>query len=136
MLPFGKGAYVTRGDRATIVTWGATVHRAQLAAKEIGDDAGVEIIDLRTISPWDHEIVAESVRRTGRVLVLHEDTLTCGFGAEIAAFVADECFELLDAPVWRLAASDTFCAYEPSLETAILPQVDDITRDLRALLAY
>ena len=71
MLPFGKGTYVTRGDRATVVTWGATVHRAQLALRELGDDAGIEIIDLRTISPWDHEIVAESVRKTGRVLVLH-----------------------------------------------------------------
>ena len=68
--------------------------------------------------------------------MLHEDTLTCGFGAEIAAFVADECFEYLDAPVWRLAAADAFCAYEPSLENAILPQIPDITRDLRALLAY
>ncbi len=136
MLPFGKGAYVTRGDKVTVVTWGATVHRAQAAVRELGDDAGVEIIDLRTISPWDRDIVADSVRKTGRVLVLHEDTLTCGFGAEIAAFVADECFEHLDAPVWRLAASDTFCAYEPSLENAILPQVDDIARDLRALLAY
>ncbi len=107
MLPFGRGTYVTRGDRVTVVTWGATVHRAQLAATELGADAGVEIIDLRTIAPWDHDIVAESVRKTGRVLVLHEDTLTCGFGAEIAAFVADECFEYLDAPVWRLAAIDT-----------------------------
>jgi 2-oxoisovalerate dehydrogenase E1 component len=80
--------------------------------------------------------VAESVRKTGRVLVLHEDTLTCGFGAEIAAFVADECFEYLDAPVWRLAATDTFVAYEPSLESAILPQAADIERDLRGLLAY
>jgi 2-oxoisovalerate dehydrogenase E1 component len=80
--------------------------------------------------------VAESVRKTGRVLVLHEDTLTCGFGAEIAAFVADACFEYLDAPVWRLAATDTFCAYEPELENAILPQAADIERDLRALLAY
>jgi 2-oxoisovalerate dehydrogenase E1 component len=136
MLPFGRGTYVTRGERVTVVTWGATVHRAQLAAHELGADAGVEIVDLRTIAPWDREIVAESVRRTGRVLVVHEDTLTCGFGAEVAAFVADECFEHLDAPVWRLAAADTPCAYEPSLENAILPQVADIARDLRALLAY
>ena len=136
MLPFGRGAYVTRGDRVTVVTWGATVHRAQLAAMELGAESGVEIVDLRTIAPWDHDIVAESVRKTGRVLVLHEDTLTCGFGAEVAAFVADECFEHLDAPVWRLAATDTLCAYEPSLENAILPQVADIKRDLEALLAY
>jgi 2-oxoisovalerate dehydrogenase E1 component len=136
MLPFGKGTYVTRGDRVTVVTWGATVHRAKQAANELGEDAGVEIIDLRTISPWDQDIVAESVRKTGRALVLHEDTLTCGFGAEVAAFVADECFEHLDAPVWRLAASDTHCAYEPTVESAILPQVADITRDVAALLAY
>ena len=136
MLPFGRGTYMTRGDRVTLVTWGATVHRAQLAAMELGPDAGVEIIDLRTIAPWDHDIVAESVRKTGRVLILHEDTLTCGFGAEIAAFVADACFEHLDAPVWRLAATDTNCAYEPTLENAILPQVADVKRDLEALLAY
>jgi len=136
MLPFGKGTYVTRGNRITLVTWGATVHRAQLAATELGPDAGVEIIDLRTIAPWDHDIVAESVRKTGRVLIVHEDTLTCGFGAEIAAFVADACFEHLDAPVWRLAASDTNCAYEPTVEDAILPQTADIKRDLEALLEY
>jgi 2-oxoisovalerate dehydrogenase E1 component len=136
MVPFGRGTYVTRGDRVTVVTWGATVHRAQLAAQQLGDGAGVEIVDLRTIAPWDRDIVAASVRKTGRVLVLHEDNLTCGFGAEVAAFVADECFEHLDAPVWRLAATDTHCAYEPSLENAILPQVDDVVRDLTALLAY
>jgi 2-oxoisovalerate dehydrogenase E1 component len=136
LFPFGRGTYVTRGDRVTVVTWGATVHRAQLAASELGADAGVEIIDLRTIAPWDHDIIAESVRKTGRILVLHEDTLTCGFGAEVAAFVADECFEHLDAPVWRLAAADTPVAYEPSLENAILPQVADVKRDLEALLAY
>jgi 2-oxoisovalerate dehydrogenase E1 component len=137
MLPFGKGAYVTRGERVTVVTWGATVHRAQLAAHEIDPDGGAcEIIDLRTLVPWDHEIVAESVAKTGRVLVLHEDTLRSGFGAEIAAWIADECFEDLDAPVWRLAALDTPVGYEPTLERATLPQVDDIARDLSALLAY
>jgi 2-oxoisovalerate dehydrogenase E1 component len=139
MLPFGKGAYVTRGDRVTVVTWGATVHRAQLAAQQLAGSegaSGVEIVDLRTIMPWDRDIVAASVKKTGRVLVLHEDTLTAGFGAEIAAFVADECFEHLDAPVWRLAATDTHVAYEPTLENAILPQVDDVARDLRSLLAY
>jgi 2-oxoisovalerate dehydrogenase E1 component len=136
MLPFGRGTYVTRGDRVTVVTWGATVHRAQVAAQELGPDAGVEIVDLRTIVPWDRELVAESVRHTNRVLVLHEDTITSGFGAEIAAFVADECFEYLDAPVWRCAAPDVHCAYEPGLENAILPQVADIKRDLEALLKY
>jgi len=136
MLPFGRGTYVTRGDRVTVITWGATVHRAQLAATQLGPDAGVEILDLRTIAPWDRELVAESVRHTGRALVFHEDTITCGFGAEIAAFIADECFEYLDAPVWRCAAPDVHCAYEPELENAILPQVADIQRDLEALLAY
>jgi 2-oxoisovalerate dehydrogenase E1 component len=137
LLPFGKGAYVTRGERVTVVTYGATVHRAELAAREIDPDGGaVEIVDLRTLVPWDQDIVAESVAKTGRVLVLYEDTLRCGFGAEVAAWIADECFEDLDAPVWRLAALDTPVPYEPTLEQAVLPQVDDIARDLRALLAY
>ena len=141
MLPFGRGAYVARGERVTVVTWGATVHRTVLASRAITDGDGssggsVEIIDLRTIMPWDKEIVAESVAKTGRLLVVHEDTLTCGFGAEVAAWVADACFEYLDAPVWRLAASDTPVGYEPGLERAILPQVEDITRDLEALLKY
>ena len=137
LLPFGRGALVTRGSAVTVVTWGATVREAVLAAREVDPDGGaVEIIDLRTIVPWDAQLVAESVARTGRVLVLHEDTLTCGFGAEIAAWIADECFEDLDAPVLRLAALDTPVGYEPTLEAAILPQVDDIVRDLRHLLDY
>jgi 2-oxoisovalerate dehydrogenase E1 component len=136
-VPFGRGRYVTRGNAITVVTWGATVHRTELAVREVDPDGTkIEIIDLRTITPWDRELVAESVENTGRLLVVHEDTLTCGFGAEVAAWVADECFEFLDAPVWRLAATDTFVAYEPTLEDAILPQVADIARDLRALLAY
>jgi 2-oxoisovalerate dehydrogenase E1 component len=135
-IPFGRGAYVTRGDRATVVTWGATVHRAVVATQQLGEGHGIEIVDLRTIAPWDREIVAESVRRTGRLLVLHEDRLTGGFGAEVAAFAADECFEYLDAPVLRLAAADTLVGYEPTLEDATLPQVSDIVRDLEYLLKY
>jgi 2-oxoisovalerate dehydrogenase E1 component len=137
MLPFGRGAHLTRGEEVTVVTWGATVHRAVQAAHTVDPDGGrIEVIDLRTLAPWDHDIVGESVARTGRVLVLHEDTITSGFGAEVAAWIADECFEDLDAPVLRLAAIDTPVAYEPTLEDAILPQVDDIVRDLQTLLTY
>ncbi|HEY7437804.1 MAG TPA: dehydrogenase E1 component subunit alpha/beta [Acidimicrobiia bacterium] len=137
MLPFGRGAVVKPGKRVTVVTWGATVHRAQLAAESVdpGGDA-IEIVDLRTLAPWDADLVGESVRRTNRVLVLHEDALTGGFGGEVAAWIADACFEHLDAPVLRLGATDTHVAYEPTLEAAVLPQVDDIAADLRRLLAY
>jgi 2-oxoisovalerate dehydrogenase E1 component len=137
LLPFGRGAIVSPGTAVTVVTWGATVHRAVQAAHDVDpSDTLVEVIDLRTIVPWDRDLVAESIAKTGRVLVLHEDTLTAGFGAEVAAWIADECFEDLDAPVLRLAAVDTPVGYEPGLEDAILPQVDDIARDLRHLLAY
>jgi 2-oxoisovalerate dehydrogenase E1 component len=137
VLAFGRGTRVTRGDAVTVVTWGATVRRAVLAAREVdATHSAVEIVDLRTIAPWDHDLVAESVARTGKVLVLHEDTLTAGFGAEVAAWIADACFEELDAPVLRLAAADAPVGYEPTLENATLPQVADIARDLRHLLAY
>jgi 2-oxoisovalerate dehydrogenase E1 component len=88
------------------------------------------------VAPWDHELVAESVERTSRLLVVHEDTLTAGFGAEVAAWAAEHCFWALDAPVTRVAATDTFVAYEPSLEEAILPQVSDISAAARALAAH
>ena len=137
MLPFGtRHVRDARRSRHGRDVGRDRAPRAARGAASSAPTRGVEIIDLRTIAPWDRDIVAESVRKTGRVLVLHEDTLTCGFGAEIAAFIADECFEYLDAPVWRLAATDTSCAYEPTLENAILPQVADINRDLEALLAY
>jgi 2-oxoisovalerate dehydrogenase E1 component len=136
-IPFGKGSVVRGGEDLTIVTWGATVEKSRAAATALADEgAQVEIIDLRSIVPWDQELVAESASRTSRVLVVHEDVLTAGFGAEVAAWVAQECFSDLDAPVRRVAAKDTFVAYEPTLEKAILPQVDDIVAGARAVLQF
>jgi 2-oxoisovalerate dehydrogenase E1 component len=133
-VPFGRGVVARDGRDLTIVTWGATVQKSLVAATELAaDSCSVEVIDLRSIAPWDHELVAESVERTSRLLVVHEDTLTAGFGGEVAAWVAENCFWALDAPVTRVAAVDTFVAYEPSLEEAILPQVSDITAAARAL---
>jgi 2-oxoisovalerate dehydrogenase E1 component len=109
----------------------------QAAARlEAEDGASVEVVDLRTLAPWDHDIVAESVRRTARLVVVHEDVLTCGFGAEVAAWAAQELFADLDAPVRRVAALDTHVAYEPTLEQAILPQVHDIVDAARQTLAF
>jgi len=126
-IPLGQGRVVRPGDDLTIVTWGATVQKSLLAAESLAaDGSSVEVIDLRTISPWDHDLVCESVNRTSRLLVVHEDTLTAGFGAEVSAWVTEHCFWALDAPVRRVAATDTFVAYEPGLEHAILPQVEDI----------
>ena len=137
VVPFGRGDYICRGDDLTIVTYGATVEKSRQAAAQLHEEGwSVEIVDLRTLSPWDREIVAESVRHTGRALVVHEDVLTCGFGAEVAAWVADELFAHLDAPVRRVAALDTHVAYEPTLEHAILPQVDDIAAAARELLKF
>ncbi len=133
MLPFGRGTVARPGSDVTIVTWGATVQKSLVAAEELaGEGCSVEVVDLRTISPWDRDIVCESVQRTSRLVVVHEDTLTAGFGAEVAAWVAEHCFWALDAPVARVTAKDTFVGYEPSLEHAILPQVDDIVSAVRA----
>jgi 2-oxoisovalerate dehydrogenase E1 component len=136
VVPFGKGRYARRGRDLTIVTWGATVQRSLLAAERLaaGDVGDVEVIDLRTLVPWDQEIVAESIRSTSRVLVVHEDVLRGGFGGEIAAWIADELFFDLDAPVGRIGSQDCHVAYEPSLEQAILPQVDDIVAGATRIL--
>jgi 2-oxoisovalerate dehydrogenase E1 component len=135
-VPFGRGAIARNGRDLTIVTWGAMVHKSLQAAEELGHEGySVEVLDLRTISPWDRELVCESVDRTSRLLVVHEDMLTAGFGAEVSAWVSEHCFWSLDAPVSRVAAKDTFVAYEPSLENAILPQVADITAAARAIAA-
>jgi 2-oxoisovalerate dehydrogenase E1 component len=137
VLPIGKAAIRRHGDDLTIVTWGATVQRSLVAAEKLAEEGvGVEVIDLRTLSPYDHDTIAESIGRTGRCLVVHEDVLTSGFGAEIAAFAASECFESLDAPVRRYAAPDTWVGYEPGLEQAVLPQVDGIAAAARDLVAY
>jgi 2-oxoisovalerate dehydrogenase E1 component len=136
-VPFGKARVVREGTDATIISYGAVVHRAEVAAAELArDNISVEIVDLRTLSPYDWEAITTSVRKTNRAIVAYEDTRSWGYGAEIAARIADELFGDLDAPVRRVAATDTFCAYQPKLEDAILPQSEDILRAVRNLLAY
>ncbi|HMG39963.1 MAG TPA: thiamine pyrophosphate-dependent enzyme [Acidimicrobiales bacterium] len=138
VIPFGRGRYVSRGSDLTIVTWGATVHKSLQAAERLSLESpgvSVEIIDLRTLVPWDQEMVAESVRKTSRVMVVHEDVRRGGFGGEVASWIADELFWHLDAPVARVAAQDCHVAYEPTLEWAILPQVDDILTTAQRVLA-
>jgi 2-oxoisovalerate dehydrogenase E1 component len=121
----------------TIVAYGALVERAFRAAKRAAEDGvDAEVIDLRTVAPFDWETVAASVRRTGRLIVAHEDVLSFGFGAEVAALAAERLFEYLDAPVRRVAAMDTFVAYEPGLEAEILPQVDDVLAAIRETARY
>jgi 2-oxoisovalerate dehydrogenase E1 component len=137
-VPFGKAALVREGHDLTVVTYGATVVRSVQAAKRLSDTGGaeVEVLDLRSLSPYDWEAIVASVKKTGRTLVVHEDTVSFGYGAEIAARIADQLFAHLDAPVRRFAAKDSFVAYAPSLEDAILPQVDTILAAMKDLLAY
>jgi 2-oxoisovalerate dehydrogenase E1 component len=129
MIPFGKAKVVREGTDVTVVTYGATVQRAFAAANQLAEQGtSVEVLDLRTLSPWDQAAVYGSVKKTNRVVVVYEDSISWGYGAEIAARVADECFAWLDAPVRRVASTDTFVGYAPRLEDAILPQVEDIKR--------
>jgi 2-oxoisovalerate dehydrogenase E1 component len=137
MIPFGKASVVRSGSRITLITWGALVQRSIYAAKELeAEGIDVEIIDLRTVAPVDWDAIYESVAKTGRVVVAHEDTLISGFGAEIAARIAEDCFEDLDAPVRRIGADDCPVAYCPDLEDAILPQKEDIIQVSRELHAF
>ena len=136
-IPFGKARVVREGADVSIITYGAVVHRAEVAAAQLEREGiSVEILDLRSLSPYDWEVIAASVRKTSRVIVAYEDTLSWGYGAEIAARIADELFEDLDAPVRRVAAMDTFCAYQPALEDEILPQTEDILAAVRELLQF
>jgi 2-oxoisovalerate dehydrogenase E1 component len=138
MIPFGKAKTVKEGKDLTVITYGAVVPRALQAAQRIEREqkVSVELIDLRTLNPYDWEAIANSVRKTSRVIVAHEDTLSWGYGAEIAARIADELFEDLDAPVKRVAATDTFVAYQPVLEDVILPQADDLYKAMENLAKF
>src|SRR5690606_29355134 len=137
MIPFGKAKVVREGSDMTVVACGALVKRS-LDAARIADERGidVEVIDLRSLNPLDMETIAASVRKTNRVIIAHEDSLSWGTGSEIAARIADEVFEWLDAPGRRVASLDTWVAYAPQLEDVILPQVDDVWRAIEGLAAY
>jgi 2-oxoisovalerate dehydrogenase E1 component len=137
MVPFGKSAVRREGTDLVVITWGALVQRSLLAAQQAEKDGiSVMVIDLRTIAPFDWTGIAEAVTKTNRVIIAHEDQLTCGFGAELAARIADELFEHLDAPVRRVAALDTPVAYYPDLEEVILPQSADVLKAIKDIAQY
>jgi 2-oxoisovalerate dehydrogenase E1 component len=138
MIPFGKAKTVREGTDVTVVTYGATVQRAVTAANQAAEQGGpnVEVIDLRSLAPWDREAVFASVKKTSRVIVAYEDSISWGYGAEIAAAIADECFAWLDAPVRRIASTDTFVGYAPRLEDAILPQVETFRKAYEEIVKF
>ncbi|MGE3164707.1 MAG: thiamine pyrophosphate-dependent enzyme [Planctomycetota bacterium] len=138
MIPFGQARTVRPGSDLTLITYGALVQRSVVAAKRLAEESGVEveILDLRTLNPYDWKSIAESVRRTNRALVVHEESRSWGYGAEIAARIGEELFDHLDAPVRRLGAADCYVAYAPDLEEVILPQVEDVLREALALARY
>ncbi|MDT4965385.1 MAG: 2-oxoisovalerate dehydrogenase component [Acidobacteriota bacterium] len=137
LIPFGKAKTVREGADLTIITFGALVQRSLVAAKQAEQQGiNVEVVDLRSLYPYDWEAIARSVKKTSRAIVAHEDPLSFGYGAEIAARISDELFEHLDAPVRRVAALDTFVGYAPQLEDAILPQVDDVLKAITELHRY
>jgi 2-oxoisovalerate dehydrogenase E1 component len=138
-IPFGKAKVVKAGQSLTIVTYGALVQKSLQAALQIEQHkrgASIEVIDLRSLSPYDWEAISASVQKTNRVLIAHEDVLSWGYGAEIAARIADELFTVLDAPVGRVAALDTWVAYSPQMENEILPQVENLVREGERLLEF
>ncbi|MCH7722330.1 MAG: dehydrogenase E1 component subunit alpha/beta [Bacteroidetes bacterium] len=137
LLPFGKAKVVAEGTDITVVSYGLSVWDSVFAAKRLSEEGySVEVIDIRTIIPLDEETIFNSVKKTGKVIVIHEDTLTAGFGAEIAARVADSCFQFLDGPVKRIAAKDSHIPYSPVLEPAILPGREDVYTGIKDLLKF
>jgi pyruvate/2-oxoglutarate/acetoin dehydrogenase E1 component len=136
-IPFGEARIHREGDDISLITWGAMVYTADEAAQQLeGEGISVEIIDLRTLAPWDKDAVLASVEKTSKAVVLHEDTHTGGFGAEIAATIGQESFENLDAPVRRITAPDTPVPFAPVLEKAFIPQVDDVVAGIKELAEY
>jgi 2-oxoisovalerate dehydrogenase E1 component len=137
VLPFGRAAVKREGTDCTVITYGALVQKSLEAAKKLEErGVHVEVIDLRTIDPLDTEAIYRSVRKTGKVLIAHEDTITGGFGGEIAALIAQNCFESLDAPVRRVAAMDAPVPFSPPLENEVLPSEGRILAALEDLVAY
>ena len=136
-LPFGRAKVCRQGSDLTVITWGALVQRSLLAAEQAAED-GIDtmVVDLRTIAPYDWEGVAEAVSATSRVVIAHEDQVTCGFGAELAARIAGDLFDQLDAPIRRVGALDCPVAYSPVLEEQTLPQASDIHAAIRETAAY
>lgn len=137
-IPLGKARTVCEGDDLTIITYGALVKRVADAAKKLAQEHGVQahVLDLRSLQPYDWEAIAQSVQRTSRALVVHEDSRSWGFGAEIAARIGDELFEFLDAPIRRVTSMDTFVPYHPTLEDAVLPQIEDVVEAGLGLVGY
>ena len=137
LLPFGKAKVVKEGTDITVVSWGVSLWDSVIAAKKLeAEDYSVEVIDLRSIVPLDEETIYNSVKKTNKVIIIHEDTLFGGFGAEIAARIADNCFQQLDAPVKRIAAKDAHIPYAPILENEVLPSRDEIYKGIKDLLKY
>ena len=138
MIPFGKARIAKEGSHATVVAWGALVQKSIDAAKKIEEETGksVEVIDLRTLAPFDMDAIKESLSKTNRILIAHEEQKTSGFAGEIAAKINEECFNQLDAPILRVASKDTHVAYNPGLEEVILPQTNDVFNELKKLLEY
>lgn len=134
MLPFGQARIIQTGNDLTVVTWGGMVERCEKAASELG--ASIEIIDLRTIAPWDRVAVLESVRKTGKCLIVHEEILIGGFGAEIAATIAQEAFTALDAPIERIGAPSTPVPFSTDLMEGVIPQQAHIQARMQALLEF
>ena len=133
-IPLGEARIARSGDEMTVIAYGSSVHLALQAANELDED--IEILDLRTLCPLDRDAILASVRKTGKALVAHEATRSCGVGAEVAALITEEAFEDLDAPVRRLTAADVPIPFSPPLEQAVLPQLDDMKEACRELLAY